>query len=53
MLGANLSESVGPNKTIIGIFANPTICIIPLSIDIANLSLAAKAVTRTGHEIFE
>ena len=52
-LGANLSELVGPNKTIIGIFAKPIMCIIPLSIDIAVSSLDARAVTKAGQESFE
>ena len=44
-LGANFFELVGPNKTIIGIFAKDIICIIPLSIETAMLSLAERAVT--------
>ena len=51
--GANFVESVGPNKTIIGIFANAIMCIIPLSIETAILSLAAKAVTRAGQANLE
>ena len=51
--GANFSELVGPNKTIIGIFAKPIICIIPLSIDTAVSSLDARAVTKAGQESFE
>ena len=53
IFGANFSESVGPNKTIIGILASPIICITPLSIDIAKFNLEANAVTRAGHAIFE
>ena len=53
IFGANFSESVGPNKTIIGILANPIMCITPLSIDIAKFNLEANAVTRAGHAIFE
>ena len=51
--GANFSELVGPNKTIIGMFANPIICITPLSIVIAWSNLAAKAVTKAGHDNFD
>ena len=47
-LGANFSELVGPNRTIIGTLAILIICIIPLSIDIAFSSLEDKAVTRAG-----
>ena len=53
IFGANFSESVGPNKTIIGILTNPIICITPLSIDIAKLNLEANAVTRAGQEMLE
>ena len=48
--GANFSELVGPNKTIIGILAKPIICIIPLSIDTAKSNLEAIAVTNAGHD---
>ena len=51
--GANFFELVGPNKTIIGIFDNANICIIPLSIDTAVFNLEAKAVTRAGHANLE
>ena len=51
--GANFSELVGPNKTIIGILAKDIMCIIPLSIDTAELSLEAKAVTKAGQASFE
>ena len=42
LLGANFSELVGPNKTIIGTLARPIICITPLSIDTAKSNLFAK-----------
>ena len=45
--------SVGPNKTIIGIFARPIMCIIPLSIDIAKFNLVVRAVTRAGDVMLE
>ena len=50
---ANFFESVGPNKTIIGVLANAIICIIPLSIDIAVSSLEDNAVTRAGQDNLE
>ena len=52
-LGANLSELVGPNRTIIGMFANDIICIIPLSIVTAEFNLEAKAVTNAGQANLE
>ena len=48
--GANLSEFVGPNKTIIGIFERPIICMTPLSIVTAWSNLDANAVTKAGHD---
>jgi len=48
--GANFFEFVGPNKTIIGIFAKPIICIIPLSIDMAKFNLEESAVTKAGKD---
>ena len=51
--GANFSEFVGPNKTIIGIFAKDIICIIPLSIDTAVFNLDASAVTNAGQASLE
>ena len=53
IFGANFSESVGPNKTIIGMFARLIICIIPLSIVIASSSLEERAVTNAGQDMFE
>ena len=53
IFGANLSELVGPNNTIIGILASPIICIMPLSIEIAKFNLEDNAVTKAGQEIFE
>ena len=46
-------ELVGPNKTIIGIFANDIICLTPLSIDTAIFNLEARAVTKAGQDKFE
>ena len=46
-------ELVGPNKTIIGMFAKAIICIIPLSIETAASSLADNAVTRAGQDNLE
>ena len=51
--GANFSEFVGPNKTIIGIFANAIICIIPLSIETARSNLEDRAVTKAGQDNLE
>ena len=51
--GANLSELVGPNKTIIGTFDKAIICIIPLSIETAVFNLDAKAVTKAGQDSLE
>ena len=48
--GANFSELVGPNKTIIGIFASPIMCITPLSIDTAWSNLDDNAVTKAGQD---
>ena len=51
--GANFSEFVGPNKTIMGISARAIICIIPLSIETAVFNLEAKAVTKAGQANLE
>ena len=51
--GANLLESVGPNRTIIGTFAKDIMCIIPLSIDTAISNLDDSAVTRAGQANLE
>ena len=48
IFGANFSEFVGPNKTIIGMSARPIICITPLSIETAWSSLEDKAVTKAA-----
>ena len=50
ILGENLSELVGPNKTIIGTLASEIMCITPLSIEMALSNLFDNAVTRTGEE---
>ena len=46
--GANFSESVGPNKEIIGTLLNESICMIPLSIVMARSSLVPRQVTKGG-----
>ena len=51
--GANFSEFVGPNNTIMGIFAKLIMCIIPLSIDTAIFNLDDNAVTKAGHANLE
>ena len=51
--GANFFELVGPNKTIIGIFANAIICIIPLSIETPVSNLDDRAVTKAGQANLE
>ena len=47
-MGANFSESVGPNKLTIGTLLRASICMIPLSIDIAKSSLVPRHVTKAG-----
>ena len=44
-LGENFFELVGPNSTVIGMFASPIICMIPLSMEIAFSNLFERAVT--------
>ena len=48
-----MSELVGPNKTIIGIFARDIMCITPLSIETAWSNLQDSAVTKAGQESSE
>jgi len=43
---------VGPKRTIMGIFPNDNICIIPLSMEIAKSSLFPKLVTKAGEDKF-
>jgi len=51
--GANFSESVGPNKEIIGTLDNDSICITPLSIVIAKSNLFPRQVTKAGDARFD
>ncbi len=46
--GANFSESVGPNKEMIGTLLNESVCMIPLSIVMARSSLDPRQVTKAG-----
>ena len=47
-LGANFSESVGPNSAIIGTYERDSMCITPLSIDIAKFNLFPRQTTKAG-----
>ena len=51
--GANLSESVGPNKEIMGTLDKESICITPLSIVIAKSNLFPRQATKAGDARFD
>ena len=51
-MGANFSESVGPNSEIKGTLLMESICITPLSIVMAKSNLFPRHVTNAGDDKF-